>query len=171
MQPGLPFAVRRPRFKDMETPPSNAREWLESARLPSIARRVASGHALSRGDLPDLLQEIRIALWQAGMDHPINATWLFRTASHKAIDFRRKKLTHPDALELTEDLVQKSLDPELVNLLRARAAGLSQSLREFYALRYEEGLSQRVVGKRMGLCRSSIRLLERRCLVAMGAPR
>jgi RNA polymerase sigma factor (sigma-70 family) len=155
----------------METSPSTGREWLESARLPSVARRVASGHGLSTDELPDLLQEIRIALWQAGMDHPINATWVFRTASHKAIDLRRERLTHLDARALTEDLAQESLDPELVNLLRARAACLSRSLREFYELRYEVGLSQRVVGKRMGLCRSSVRLLERRCLVAMGAPR
>jgi RNA polymerase sigma factor (sigma-70 family) len=156
--------------RETEISPSTAREWLESTRLPPIARRVASGHALSPDELPDLLQEIRIALWQAGMEHPINATWVFRTASHKAIDLRREKLTHPDNLELTEDLARESLDQELVNLLRARAAGLSQSLREFYELRYEEGLSQRVIGKRMGLCRSSIRLLERRCLAAMGAP-
>jgi DNA-directed RNA polymerase specialized sigma24 family protein len=103
------------------------------------------------------------------MDQPINATWVFRTASHKAIDLRREKLIHPDPVELTEDLARDSKDPELVNLLRARAASLSRSLREFYELRYEEGLSQRVVAKRMGLCRSSIRLLERRCLIAMGA--
>jgi RNA polymerase sigma factor (sigma-70 family) len=153
----------------MDISPSTSREWLESSRLPSIARHVASAHAISTADVPDLLQELRIALWQAGLDRPINATWVFRTASHKAIDLVRQNCTKSDPVELTEDLATETLDPELVNLLRARAARLSRSLREFYELRYGEGLSQRVVGKRMGLCRSSIRLLERRCLVAIGA--
>ena len=143
---------------------------MESAQLLLIARRVAGGHAVSRCDFPDFLQEIRIALWQVGMENPINATWVFRTASYKAIDLWRQRLTHRTTVELTDDLAGECLDQELINLLRARATGLSRSLREFYALRYEEGLSQRVVGKRMGLCRSSIRSLERRCLVAMGAP-
>jgi DNA-directed RNA polymerase specialized sigma24 family protein len=154
----------------MEISPTTAREWLESPRLNAIARYVASRKALGPDDLPDLLQEIRIALWRAGMDRPVNATWIFHTAEHKAIDIWKQSLSHAvDADPRTPDPAGRGGDPELVHLVRARAASLCGSLREFYDLRYEQGLSERVIAERMQVSRSSVRWMEHRCLTAMGA--
>ena len=153
----------------MEISPSTSREWLESPRLIAIARHVASRKALSPDDLPDLLQEIRIALWKAGMDQSVNATWIFHTAEHKAIDLWRQSLSHAIAVgSRTPDPACRAGDPELVHIVRARAASLSGSLRDFYDLRYEQGLSERVIAERMQVSRSSVRWMERRCLTAMG---
>jgi DNA-directed RNA polymerase specialized sigma24 family protein len=58
-------------------------------------------------------------------------------------------------------------DPDLIHLLRARAALLPRRLHDFYLLRYEEGLSQREIAKRLGLCRGSVRCLDRRCFRMM----
>ncbi len=153
----------------MEICPSTAREWLESARLKAIARYVASRKAVVPDDLPDLLQEIRIALWKAGLDRPVNAAWLFHTAEHKAIDIARQSLTRPvDILRRTPDPARETRDPELIHLVRARAASLPGSLRKFYDLRYEQGLSERVIAERMRVSRSSVRWMEHRCFTAMG---
>lgn len=152
----------------METCPSTAREWLESPRLDSIARYVASRKALAPDDLPDLLQEIRIALWRAGMDRPVNATWIFHTAEHKAIDIWKQ--SHAvDGDPRTPDPAGTGGDPELVHLVRARAASLRGSLREFCDLRYEQGLSERLIAERLNVSRSSVRWMEHRCRTVMGA--
>jgi len=154
----------------MKISPTTAREWLESPRLNAIARYVASRKALAPDDLPDLLQEIRIAIWKAGVDKPVNATWIFHTAEHKAIDIWKQSLSHAvDADPRTPDPAGRGGDPELVHLVRARAASLCGSLREFYDLRYEQGLSERVIAERMQVSRSSVRWMEHRCLAAMGA--
>jgi DNA-directed RNA polymerase specialized sigma24 family protein len=119
--------------------------------------------------LPDLLQEIRIALWKAGMDRPVNAAWIFHTAEHKAIDIGRQSWTRPvNPYPGTPDPARETRDPELVHLVRARAASLPGSLRRFYDLRYEQGLSERVIAERMRVSRSSVRWMEHRCFRVMG---
>jgi RNA polymerase sigma factor (sigma-70 family) len=156
--------------RKMETSPSTAREWLESPRLNAIARYVASRKALGPHDLPDLLQEIRIAIWKAGGDKPVNTTWIFHTAEHKAIDIWKQSLSPAIEDHLrAPDPRGSTGDPELAHLVRARAASLSGPLREFYALRYEQGLSERIIAERMQVSRSSVRWMEHRCLAAMGA--
>ena len=45
-------------------------EWLDSPRLGYVAARVAYQRGLGPDDLADLIQEIRIALWEAGPKGP-----------------------------------------------------------------------------------------------------
>lgn len=143
--------------------------WLESHNLRSIASYVASHYGLSPQDLPDLLQELRIALWKAGLDTRVNATWVFRTASHKAVDFLKWRTRVADERTFWKATVARPVsgDPELWCLLRACAARLPPRLREFFFLRYEKGLSEREIARRLGLCRNSVRWMDRRCLQIM----
>jgi DNA-directed RNA polymerase specialized sigma24 family protein len=108
-------------------------------------------------------------LIRAGPRTLVNPTWLFRTANHKAIDVVKLRIrVAKETPAPTEDLSSpSSADPSLLHLLRARAARLPKKLHDFYVLRYEEGLSQREIAKRLGLCRGSVRCLDRRCLRIM----
>jgi len=141
------------------------REWLESPYLRRLATRVGVQHALQSEDVLDLLQEVRLALWRAGPDLRVNVSWIFRIAEHKAADYWR---TTRQQRECTSDVADSPEsrpgdDAELLHLLRAKAAILPSALRKFYALRYEEGRSEREVAARLGLCRGSIRWLDEKC--------
>lgn len=104
-------------------------------------------------------------MWKAGPDSMVNVTWVFHTANHKAIDLKRRLRHQENVLSSAETRQQPSGgDPGLLHLLRARVALLPKRLRDFYLLRYEEGLSQRDIAQRLGMCRSSIRCLDRLCL-------
>ena len=52
---------------------------------------------------------------------------------------------------------------EIDHLLHAKAASLPPKLKAFYALHYQQGLSEREIVRRMGVCRSSVRWLDHRC--------
>jgi DNA-directed RNA polymerase specialized sigma24 family protein len=104
--------------------PSAAREWLESPHLLRIVRRVALRHSLSPDDVLDLLQEVRIALLRVGMDHEINTSWVFHTAEHKVVDLKRQSQTGELDLDPIPRFSSDKPDPELLHLLRARAATL-----------------------------------------------
>src|SRR5262249_58535206 len=68
--------------------------WLGSACLPylrKVARRVAYTYHVSDSDVPDLYQELCLALWKAGSDRIVNATWIFQTSNHVAIEISRRK--------------------------------------------------------------------------------
>jgi DNA-directed RNA polymerase specialized sigma24 family protein len=54
-------------------------------------------------------------------------------------------------------------DLELDHLLHVRVARLSASLRKFYELHYIQGLSEREIARSLGLCRASVRWLDRCC--------
>jgi DNA-directed RNA polymerase specialized sigma24 family protein len=125
---------------------------------------VALRHSLSQNDLPDLLQEVTLVLLRVGMDHEINASWVFHTAVHKAVDLQRQSHHSSAELDKNQAVAHESQDPELVHLLRARAASLPGPLIEFYVLRYELGLSLRETARRMGVRLGSIRLMDLRCL-------
>lgn len=153
---------------DNQAPPADylkASEWIVSSRLGGIGRRVAFQYGLAAEDVPDLLQELRLALWKAGSDLPVNPTWVFHTASHKAADIRRQQRLRPEvAPGLKNDSWEGSYGgSELPHLLKARAARLPERLRRFYLLRYEEGFSQRELAKRLRLTRGSIRWLDESC--------
>jgi RNA polymerase sigma factor (sigma-70 family) len=141
-------------------------EWLESPYLARVAARVALQYGVSPQDTPDLLQELRLALWKAGPETLVNVTWIFHTANHKAIDlFKLNSRRCEVALDsATQADSSRETDPVLYRLLRSRAARLPRSLKQYYSLRYEQSLSQREVAKRLGLCRGSVRCLDRRCL-------
>lgn len=144
--------------------PSTAREWLESPHLRRIARLVALRHSLSPDDLLDLRQEVSLALLRAGPSHKINASWVFHTAKHKVVDLKRQSRVGELDLDPSPRFSSDKPDPELLHLLRARAAILPAPLRQFYSLRYEQGLSQRETARYMGVGRKSIRLMDARCL-------
>jgi RNA polymerase sigma factor (sigma-70 family) len=126
---------------------------------------VAYQYRLPSHSVPDLLQELRIALWRVEPGIDVNATWLVRTAEHKAQDFwRRFGRIVEQRLEsggIRDQTV--GLESELLHLLRARVSLLPAYMRRFYRLRFLEGLSQREISSRLGICRSSVRYLERRC--------
>jgi RNA polymerase sigma factor (sigma-70 family) len=144
-------------------------EWLESPYLSRIASRVAYEYGLHPQDVPDLLQDLCLALWIAGPNTAVNATWIFRTAGHKAMDVlkRRRRLSSRAKPDSTASSSPRLRDPDLSHLLRSRAARLPDKLRRFYRLRYCVGLSQREIGQQLGMCRSSVRWLELRCLRMM----
>jgi RNA polymerase sigma factor (sigma-70 family) len=131
-----------------------------------VAARAAYRYGLSPDDAADVLQELRIALWRKGPDLLVNAAWVNQTANHKAQDIVRRKrraaARNPRWIE--EGGCPSGCDSELLHLLRARVDLLPKKLQEFYRLRFQEGMSEREISARMGLCRSSVRWLERRCL-------
>jgi RNA polymerase sigma factor (sigma-70 family) len=141
-------------------------EWLESPHLQRVASRVGYQYGLPSQDISDLFQELRLGIWKAGPASMVNVTWVFHTASHKAVDFLKRRVRYQEkALTSIETRQQPSgADPSLLPLLRARVALLPRNLRIFYVLRYEQGLSQRELAQRLGMCRGSIRCLDRRCL-------
>ncbi len=141
-------------------------DWLESPYLSHVAARVAYEYGIPSQENPDLLQELRIALWKAGSETLVNATWVFHAAINKAQDFLRKRRSRAREISFSTELRSETStpNPELLRLLRARVALLPPRLRRFYFLKYRAGLTERQIAKRLGLGRSSIRCMERRCL-------
>jgi DNA-directed RNA polymerase specialized sigma24 family protein len=146
-----------------------ASEWLDSSYLSHVAHRVGYCYGIDKADLPDLEQEVRIALWQAGPGRTFNATWVFQTTIHKALDLLkvRRRLPRPSLGSSR----YASADAELGHLLSARVSQLPRQLRMFLRLRFEEGLSEREISTRMRICRGSVRWMERRCVRLLGGPR
>jgi RNA polymerase sigma factor (sigma-70 family) len=156
-----------------DPPPAAARganaltvnEWLGSPYLWRLTLRTAYLYGVPLEDAPDMFQEVCLALWMAGPDKVVNVTWVVHTVQHKAVDFFRKRARLHTQNALSEVSPScKDQDPDLLHLLRARVALLPKRLQEYYVLRYEAGLSQREIARQLGLCRGSIRWLDRRCL-------
>src|SRR4030095_5014490 len=145
-------------------------EWLESSYIDHVAARVAYRFGLPSQEVPELLQELRIALWKAGPSTAVNPTWILHTAQHKASDLLRKRRSRAREISFSGDssIPSQPRDPELLRLLRARVDVLPPRLKEFYFLRYRAGLSERQIAVRLGLCRASVRHLERRCVRSVG---
>ena len=141
-------------------------EWLASRYLQGVARRVACTYHLSPEDVPDLTQELYLALWKAGPDQVVNATWVFHTAQHRAIELlkRERKRAQVEAAISKDMSADSDADHELASLVHARAARLPESLRRFYRLRYEEGFTQREIVQHKHLTRGSVRGMEKQCL-------
>jgi len=147
-----------------ERDPTTAAQWLESPRLTRAAARVAYQYSLGPEDLDDMLQELRIALWKGAPEIRVGASWILQVACHKAVDLVRKQArTRLGDRTLVNSPENQTHDHELVCLLRARVARLPSQLREFYELHYRQGLSERETARSLGLCRSSVRWLDRCC--------
>jgi RNA polymerase sigma factor (sigma-70 family) len=143
---------------------ASAEDWLASPYLDRLVARIASHHGVPAAELPDLVQETRIALWQSGLDPPVSAALVGSIARHKAVDLvrvlaRRRARRRAAGLLKT----QAEVDAELAHLLRLRVAALPQRLRTFYELHYTQGLSEREIARGWGLCRASVRWLDQRC--------
>jgi RNA polymerase sigma factor (sigma-70 family) len=143
---------------------ATAAQWLESPYPARVMARVAYQYGLGPEDLEDLLQELRIALWKAEPEVRVGASWIFQVASHKAVDFiRRQARTRRGDRAFAGSTARPAHDLELDHLLHVRVARLPASLRKFYDLHYQQGLSEREIAERLLLCRSSVRWLERCC--------
>jgi len=146
------------------------REWLASESLPylrRVARRVAYTYSLSEADVPDLYQELCLALWKAGAERRVNATWIFHTANHRAIELYNLKRRAGRFMTAVgaEDLEPRALtDPERILLAHTQADRLPRSLQQFFRLRFQEGYTQSELMRRANLTRGSVRGLERECL-------
>lgn len=138
--------------------------WIDSPALVGLVTRVAARYGIAAGDLPDLVQETRIALWEVGSEGPPSDALTVRVATNKAIDLVRsivRRRARDEAAALNAPLARA--DAELRHLLNARADELPTRLHEFYELRYHQGLSEREIARSLGLCRASVRWLDRRC--------
>lgn len=138
--------------------------WIDSPALPGLVARVGARYGIAPGDLPDLLQETRIALWEVEAATPVSAALVVRIASNKAVDlvrgFARRRARDRAAAEIAPCCEE---DAELRHLLNVRVDELPQRLHEFYELHYHQGLSEREIARRLGLCRASVRWLDRCC--------
>jgi RNA polymerase sigma factor (sigma-70 family) len=138
--------------------------WIDSPALVRLVSRVAARYGIEASDLPDLVQETRIALWEAGCDGPPSTSLTVRVATNKAVDLVRSRVRRRirDRAAAASSF-ENSRDPELRHLLNARVDELPRRLHEFYELRYHEGLSEREIARRLRLCRASVRWLDRCC--------
>jgi len=141
-----------------------ARVWIDSPALPRLVARVAAECWISDSDLPDLLQETRIALWQAGNEKTVSTAWVLRVAMNKAIDLVRRT-TRARAREHAYACRARGgeREPDIERLLHSRVAEISPRLRDFYDLHYVQGWSERELATRLGMCRASIRWLDKSC--------
>jgi RNA polymerase sigma factor (sigma-70 family) len=131
-------------------------------RLVTLVTRAARLRGVGPNEVPDLVQEVRIALWQKGMEEHVAEGWVFGVASHKAIDLVRRIAR--DRLRNREAPACRSCrDVELEYLLNASVAALAPRLREFFQLHYRQALSEREVAKELKMCRASVRWLDRCC--------
>lgn len=143
---------------------ASAEKWLGSRYLDRLVIRIASDYRVPAADLPDLIQETRIALWRTGLDVPVSSALVVRIARNKAVDLvrdlARRRTRHQQAARAA---VAREEDPELHLLLNVRTSSLPQRLREFCKLHYELGLSERAIAQACGLSRGSVRRLDRQC--------
>jgi DNA-directed RNA polymerase specialized sigma24 family protein len=146
-------------------------EWLESPFLEQAAAQAARHYGLEDASLPDLVQEVRIALWEAGLDVHVGAAWVHCVARNKAVDLVRVRLrsrAHDQALAAV--LARAGPNLELEHLLRAKAGTLPSKLLEVFDLHYQQGFSEREIARRLGICRASVRWLDHCCRGILSGP-
>src|ERR1700693_3182038 len=66
-------------------------EWLESSYLEQVAARAGHQCGLGSNDLPDLFQDVRMALWEAGPAVRVGRAWVLRVATNKSVDLLRRR--------------------------------------------------------------------------------
>jgi RNA polymerase sigma factor (sigma-70 family) len=145
-------------------------EWLESPYVPRLAARVAAQYHLGAADVPDLLQEILIALWKSDPNLVVAGGWLRRLAAFKAVDIIRKGHHEVSSSSRAQGAICESEShAEAVHLLHARIAHLPTRMQALWQLRYETGLTQEEVAARLGVSRTAIRWLDSQMLKSLGA--
>jgi RNA polymerase sigma factor (sigma-70 family) len=152
---------------------AGAGSWLASPALDRVVARIASQYHLMPDDLPDLVQETRIALWEKGLETPVSAALVVKIASNRAVDLIRRRLrrrTRDRAAAIATLPPEENV--ELRHLLNARVEALPPRLHRFYELHYHQGLREREIASMLGLCRSSVRWLDHqvRRFVSGGSP-
>jgi RNA polymerase sigma factor (sigma-70 family) len=146
-------------------PVATAGEWLDAPALSRIVTGIVRRYGLDRGELPDLLQETRIALWGLGLHMNVSVAWVVQVATNKAVDLLRRTVRRRTRDQAYAQLSESgaTMDAELQHLLHGRIAELSLRLRNFYSLHYQEGWSERELARRLGICRASVRWLDQGC--------
>jgi len=147
---------------------ASAGDWLGAPELSYLVRRIAARYGVAPADVQDLVQEARIALWRLGPDVSVGTAWLVRTTIHKIVDHLRSRVrarTREQAF--AQRTLSRSQDPHLEHLLHVHTAALPSRLRDFYQLSYVQGMSEREVARQLGVCRASVRWLDRCCRRAL----
>lgn len=152
---------------------SSVLEWLESLELGGLVGRIAIRYHVAPGDVQDLVQDTRIALWKLGAEVQVSSAWVIRTATNKVVDHVRSRLRSRLPEQAFAGLASgESHDPDLERLLHTQVAILPKDLRDFYELHYVWGLSERDAARELGRCRASVRWLDHRCRrILVGPPR
>jgi RNA polymerase sigma factor (sigma-70 family) len=147
---------------------SLALAWLEAPELGELVAQIATRYHVAPADIQDLVQETRIALWKLGPEAQVSSAWVIRTATNKVVDHVRSRLRARVREKTFAGLaLGGSRDPDLEHLLRAHLATLPLGQRQFYELYYVWGMSEREVARELGMCRASVRWLDRCCLRAI----
>jgi RNA polymerase sigma factor (sigma-70 family) len=141
-----------------------ATAWLEAPGLGELVGRIATRYHVAPADVQDLVQETRIALWKLGPELQVSSAWVIRTATNKVVDHVRSMLRARRREQTFARLtLSGSRDPDLEHLLRTQVAAMPSRLRTFYELYYVLGMSEREVAREVGMCRASVRWLDRCC--------
>jgi RNA polymerase sigma factor (sigma-70 family) len=140
---------------------ASAPTWIDSPALRALVARVSARYGLPTADVPDLLQETRIALWEVGPAAAVSAAWVIKVATNKAVDLlRRTSRVRTIDRAFAARQMEATGDLELERLLHARISELPARLRAFHNLHYTEGWSEREIARAWGLCRASVRWLD-----------
>ena len=140
-------------------------DWLEAPLLEPVVSRIAAHIGIGAQEVPDLVQEVRIALWEKGLDVRIGLGFVIRVATNKAIDLIREQArcrVRDRGIAMLGPIVNRN--DELRRLLQAEVSLLPRKLRLFVDLHYGRGLSEREIGRRWHLCRGSVRWLDRQSI-------
>jgi RNA polymerase sigma factor (sigma-70 family) len=165
-RPLAPAVSRRRPIGQADIP---AREWLDGPDVRGVVSCEARRLGLDAQEVPDLAQEVCLALWLAGPKRPISTAWVVQTARHKVIDILRKRTVHREEPLRNLKVLGHGGDraPERSHYLPCAVCRLRGPLRRFFRLRFEEGLTQLEIGIQLGLPRGAVRWLERCCLRAL----
>jgi len=112
-------------------------DWLESPYVPRLAARVAAQYHLLAADVPDLLQELLIALWKSDPNLVVGVGWVHRLTAFKALDIIRKRQHDVSSSSCARQAVpEPASGAEAAHLLHARIAHLPVRMQKFWRLRY-----------------------------------
>jgi RNA polymerase sigma factor (sigma-70 family) len=144
------------------TTPTSSEDWITSAALDHLVASVAIRLGLHLDDVPDLVQETRIALWELGLDSPASRALVSQIAKNKSIDLLRRRVRRRARdLAASGVVLTREENAELQHLVNVQVEGLSKRLRVFHELHYHEGRSEREIARITGVSRSSVRWLDR----------
>lgn len=151
-------------------PPGTIRDWVRSKDLERLVCWAGRRCGASAEELDDILQDVRLAILRQPPETVAGRSWVVRVALNKATDSVRARARGrrvPNSLQRRPS----GSDEELGRLLAARASQLPTRLSDFYDLRYRQGLTERELAVRLGLCRASVRLLDLKVRRLLDRPR
>jgi DNA-directed RNA polymerase specialized sigma24 family protein len=138
------------------------REWLESDRPRRVAGRVARQYGLEPPDRRDLLEDLRIALLERGLAARISPKWVNQVAGDKAVDLLRQRALMLRAIPGAAEGAETGIGSE-ANISDLDAASLPPKLGAFCEMRFQRGLSEGEIARRLGLSQTSVHWLEQCC--------